>query len=62
MFGARAGLGMTPSGGGVMELDPVEELDAQDLGVPIDEEGKEIRLASEALRVCDLGIFTNHVY
>ncbi|WRT67868.1 uncharacterized protein IL334_004842 [Kwoniella shivajii] len=54
MFGGRAGLGMTPSqagtNGGPMELDPVEELDAQDLELPVDQQGVEVRVWSEALR------------
>ncbi|WVW84771.1 hypothetical protein I302_106806 [Kwoniella bestiolae CBS 10118] len=53
MFGGRAGLGLTPgtgAGAGPMDLDPVEELDAVDLELPVDAEGVEIRVWSEALR------------
>ncbi|WWC62677.1 uncharacterized protein I303_105274 [Kwoniella dejecticola CBS 10117] len=53
MFGGRAGLGMTPGtqgGVGPMDLDPVEELDAVDLELPVDEEGVEVRVWQEALR------------
>ncbi|OCF54823.1 MATE family multidrug resistance protein [Kwoniella mangroviensis CBS 10435] len=53
MFGGRAGLGLTPgtgAGAGPMDLDPVEELDAVDLELPVDEQGVEVRVWSEALR------------
>lgn len=61
----RAGLGMTPStagpgpsgptsggyGGLGLDFDPVEELDAADLQLPVAEDGKEVRVWSEALKV-----------
>ncbi|KAK8858653.1 hypothetical protein IAR55_002882 [Kwoniella newhampshirensis] len=50
MFGGRAGLGMTPAAGGTMDLDPVEELDAQDLELPVAEDGTEVRVWTGALR------------
>ncbi|WVQ96425.1 hypothetical protein IAU59_003530 [Kwoniella sp. CBS 9459] len=53
MFGAHSGAGLVPGpGGGVgpMELDPVEELDAQDLQLPVDQEGVEVRVWTEAMR------------
>ncbi|WVF68910.1 hypothetical protein IAT40_003683 [Kwoniella sp. CBS 6097] len=53
MFGAHSGAGLVPGpGGGVgpMELDPVEELDAQDLQLPVNEDGVEIRDWTEAMR------------
>ncbi|OCF45939.1 MATE family multidrug resistance protein [Kwoniella heveanensis CBS 569] len=53
MFGAHSGAGLVPGpGGGVgpMELDPVEELDAHDLELPVDQEGVEVRVWTEAMR------------
>ncbi|WWC88469.1 uncharacterized protein L201_003380 [Kwoniella dendrophila CBS 6074] len=54
MFGGKAGLGgLTPGhngGVGPMDLDPVEELDAVDLELPVNEEGVEVRVWTEALR------------
>jgi len=52
MFGGRAGLGITPAAGGTgMDLDPVEELDAHALELPVAQDGLEIRVWTEALRV-----------
>lgn len=56
MFGGAAtGLGMTPAAGpvaaNILDLDPAEELDAQDLQVKKDNQGLEIREWSQALRV-----------
>lgn len=55
VFGGRSGMGMTPAGntGGTigMEVDPAEELDAEDLELPIAEDGKEGRVWTEAIRV-----------
>ncbi|WWC70853.1 uncharacterized protein I206_104805 [Kwoniella pini CBS 10737] len=53
MFGGRSGLGMNTGiqgGAGPMDLDPVEELDAVDLELPVNEEGVEIRIWQDALR------------
>jgi MATE family multidrug resistance protein len=54
MFGVRAGLGITPApggGAGCIEYDPVEELCAQDLELPVAQDGLEVRVWTEALRV-----------
>ena len=53
VFGGRVGLGMLPGGtsGGVMDLDPAEELDAEDLELPLADDGREAREWTEALRV-----------
>ena len=53
MFGGRTGLGMIPANGvtASMDFDPVEELDAGDLEVPVAQDGLEVREWSEALRV-----------
>lgn len=55
MFGGATGLGMTPAAGpvasAVLDMDPAEELDAEDLQVPTDDQGLEIREWSQALRV-----------
>jgi hypothetical protein len=56
MFGGAAtGLGMTPAAGpvaaNILDLDPAEELDAQDLQVKTYNQGLEIREWSQALRV-----------
>lgn len=56
MFGRQAGLGMTPSsaGGaelGLMEDDPAELLGPEELELPTNEEGIEVRQWPEALRV-----------
>ena len=53
MFGGRAGLGIIPAAGvsANMDFDPVEELDAGDLEVPVAHDGLEVREWSEALRV-----------
>ena len=48
----RNGLdGQTREGGLGLDFDPVEELDAQDLQLPVAEDGKEIRVWTEALKV-----------
>ncbi|ORY25646.1 mate-domain-containing protein [Naematelia encephala] len=46
ILGGRSGL----SAAGIMDLDPVEELDASDLEVPTDAQGLEVRAWREALR------------
>lgn len=55
VFGGRAGMGMTPAGtangAATMELDPAEELDAEDLELPIADDGREGREWTEAIRV-----------
>lgn len=57
MLGTRGGNGMIPGhsqgGGGMigMEVDPAEELLPEDLEVPLDKDGLEIRDWTEALRV-----------
>lgn len=58
MLGMRGGNGMIPgnSQGGVvlgMGVDPAEELMAEDLEVPLDKDGMEIREWPEALRVSE---------
>ena len=61
----RSGLGMTPStagpgpagsasggfGGLGLDFDPAEELDAADLQLPVTEDGKELRVWQQALKV-----------
>ena len=49
-FGARSGMGMTTAGVG-MDVDPAEELCAEDLELPMTGDGLEARQWSEALRV-----------
>lgn len=39
---------------GLMELDPVEELDAEDLELPVEEDGKEARDRTSAIKVLSL--------
>ena len=65
VFLGRAGMGMTPSTAGPgpsgpttggfaglgLDFDPVEELDAEDLQLPLTEDGKEVRVWSEAFKV-----------
>ena len=53
MFGGRAGLGISTVGnrGVGMDFDPVDELDAQDLELPVADDGMEVRVWTEALRV-----------
>lgn len=51
MFGGRSGLGMAPGEGLEGLLDPAEELGPQDLELPTDLEGREVRHWAEALRV-----------
>lgn len=48
MFGGKAGMG---EAGAQMELDPADELDAEDLEIAMGQDGKEVRQWSEALRV-----------
>ena len=58
MFGGRAGLGMTPNqpgASGFIDVDPADELNAVDLELPVAEDGKEVRVWSEALRVGSAG-------
>ena len=64
VFGGRSGMGMTPGGasgpGAVMDLDPAEELDAEDLELPIADDGLEARDWTEAMRVSrSLGLFSS---
>ena len=55
MFGGKVGLGISPASGretgGGMDYDPVEELDARDLELPVAQDGLEVRVWTEALRV-----------
>jgi MATE family multidrug resistance protein len=57
VFGSgRVGMGMTPSASpGGMEVDPAEELDAEDLELPMTDDGHEARQWAEALRVSRAG-------
>ncbi|WVR06419.1 hypothetical protein IAU60_003450 [Kwoniella sp. DSM 27419] len=51
MFGAHAGGAGGPGVAlGNMDYDPVEELDAQDLELPVDQSGQEVRVWTEAMR------------
>ena len=51
MFGAtKGGVGM-PSSANFMEVDPAEELNAEDLELPTGGDGREVHVWSEALRV-----------
>jgi len=49
-FGARSGMGMTTAGAG-MDIDPAEELCAEDLELPMTGDGLEARQWTEALKV-----------
>ena len=65
VFLGRAGMGMTPStagpgpsgptSGGLaglgLDFDPVEELDAEDLQLPLTQDGREVRVWTEAFKV-----------
>ena len=55
IFAGRAGLGIlstTEPGVGGMDVDPVVELNAQDLELPVAKDGLEVRVWTEALRAC----------
>lgn len=59
MFGAHTGMGMTPASGpggelGLMEEDPAEVLGPEELELPTNDEGLEVRQWPEALRVSHL--------
>ncbi|RXK35738.1 MATE family multidrug resistance protein [Tremella mesenterica] len=47
LFGGKMGLGLV---GGGMDIDPAEELNAQDLELPVGDDGRELRVWTEALR------------
>jgi MATE family multidrug resistance protein len=51
MMGAGHGLGGTGMVASGMDFDPAEELDCEDLELPVDEQGLEVRVWSDAMRV-----------